>query len=100
MSKKDKQDKKYKSNHELESVEPRLLFSAGLEGVLAAEQLETPPDDYSPSVVEQTIDSHSTESTEASFRSRSTSNGIWSKRLLNPESLGGLAWRPVPSPSF
>jgi hypothetical protein len=66
MAKKNKPDKKYKGNHELESVEPRLLFSAGLEGVLAAEQLEKPPDDYNQSVVEQTIDRGSAETTEAS----------------------------------
>ena len=65
MAKKDKQNKRYKNKAELEAVEPRLLFSAGLEGVLAAEQLEAPADDYNQKVVEQNIDSGSTEGSEA-----------------------------------
>ncbi|MEA2093631.1 MAG: DUF4347 domain-containing protein [Pseudomonadota bacterium] len=66
MSKKNEQDKKFVGSHELESVEPRLLFSAGLEGVLAADQLQTLPDDYNQSVVELTIDQSSMESAEVS----------------------------------
>ncbi|MGB5438207.1 MAG: DUF4347 domain-containing protein, partial [Gammaproteobacteria bacterium] len=53
MAKKDKQKKRYKSKPLLEAVEPRLLFSAGLEGVLAAEHVQAPADDYSQAVVEQ-----------------------------------------------
>ncbi|HUT40604.1 MAG TPA: DUF4347 domain-containing protein, partial [Gammaproteobacteria bacterium] len=67
MAKKDDKDKKYKTRPELEAVEPRLLFSAGLEGVLAATQLETPPDDYQQTVIEQTLDQGSLQSTEASI---------------------------------
>ena len=66
MAKKDDKHKQYKTRPELEAVEPRLLFSAGLEGVLAATQLETPPDDYQQTVVEQTLDQGSLQSTEAS----------------------------------
>ncbi|MGB5539518.1 MAG: DUF2341 domain-containing protein [Gammaproteobacteria bacterium] len=66
MAKKDDKDKKYKPRPELEAVEPRLLFSAGLEGVLAATQLETPPDDYPQTVIEQTLDQGSLQTTEAS----------------------------------
>ncbi len=53
MAKKDKYKKRYKNKAELEAVEPRLLFSAGLEGVLAAEHVQAPADDYSQAVVEQ-----------------------------------------------
>ena len=53
MAKKDKYKKRYKIKPELEAVEPRLLFSAGLEGVLAAEHVQAPADDYSQAVVEQ-----------------------------------------------
>ena len=66
MAKKDYKHKQYKTRPELEPVEPRLLFPAGLEGVLAATQLETPPDDYSPTVLEQTLDQSALQGTEAS----------------------------------
>ncbi len=66
MAKKDKQKKRYKSKPLLEAVEPRLLFSAGLEGVLAAEHVQAPADDYSQAVVEQGNASSTPETSEFS----------------------------------
>ena len=44
---------KQKPNHTLEPMEPRLLFSAGLEGVLAADALTTTTASLSPELIQQ-----------------------------------------------
>jgi len=66
MAKQDDHFKKYQVRPELEAVELRLLFSAGLEGVLAAGQLEIPPDALQQTVLEQTLDQGASQGTEAS----------------------------------
>ena len=47
--------KPYKPRHEIEAAEPRLLFSAGLEGVLAAQTLDEPQPAGETTVIEQTL---------------------------------------------
>ena len=58
-------DKKRKIPAVFEQMEPRLLFSAGLEGVLAADQLEAPTDVYTQTVLEQRLDRDSAETPAA-----------------------------------
>ncbi|MGB5260438.1 MAG: DUF4347 domain-containing protein, partial [Gammaproteobacteria bacterium] len=47
--------KTYRPRHEIEAAEPRLLFSAGLEGVLAAQSLDQPQDNHV-APLEQSVD--------------------------------------------
>ena len=49
-------DKKHKPQHGIEAAEPRLLFSAGLEGVLAAQELAEPVTTGETAPLEQSLD--------------------------------------------
>ena len=53
--------KTYKPNHGIEAAEPRLLFSAGLEGVLATQDLGVPSTDMERAAVEQSVDRATTD---------------------------------------
>ena len=56
---KDRKDKKGDIPAVFEQMEPRLLFSAGPEGALAADQQEAPTDVYQQTVLEQRLESDS-----------------------------------------